>query len=559
MHATRRIAILAAVTLINFAPTACSSSGSGDSATSGSSASATTFTVGGTASGLTGTVVLQNNGADDLTLTANGSFSFATSLASGSAYQVSIKSNPNSQICFFQNASDAGNVASANITSVALNCASSTSTTPAWVQDAYLKASNPGANDNFGLAVAVSGSTVVVGVRNEDSNQTTITNTDSTATADDSAGNSGAAYVFQRDTSGIWVQDAYLKASNAEAGDWFGTAVAISGSTVVVGAIEDDSNQTTITNTDGTASADNSASNAGAVYIFKRETSGNWVQDAYLKASNAEAGDYFGFSVAISGSTVVVGARDEDSNQTTITNTDGSASGVNGTSGSGAVYVFKRDTSGDWVQDAYLKASNAGIGSSFGWAVAISGATVVVTAPSERSNQTTITNADGAASADISASASGAAYIFKREASGDWVQDAYLKASNAEAGDGLGESAAISGSTVVVGARNEDANQTTIDNNDGAASANNSTTGSGAVYVFKREASGDWVQDAFLKASNAEASDSLGYSVAASGSTVVVGAHQEASNQTTITNTDGSASGVNGAASAGAVYIFKLQ
>ncbi|MDW8307136.1 MAG: FG-GAP repeat protein, partial [Leptospiraceae bacterium] len=102
-------------------------------------------------------------------------------------------------------------------------------------------------------------------------------------------------------------------------------------------------NQTSITNADGQPGhPDNdAASNSGAVYVFKRDSSGDWIQDAYLKASNAEGSDFFGRSVAISGSTIVVGADLEDSNQTTITNADGSASGVNGATDAGAVYVFK--------------------------------------------------------------------------------------------------------------------------------------------------------------------------------------------------------------------------
>ncbi|AFM12837.1 beta strand repeat-containing protein [Turneriella parva] len=514
---------------------------------------ATSYTVGGSVTGLTGTLVLQNNGGENRTLTADGSFTFAASLASGSAYDVTALTNPASQVCSVAN--NGGAIASANVTNITVQCASDT----AWVQDAYLKASNAEAIDYFGYSVAVSGSTVVVGAYGEDSNQTTITNTDGTASANNSATNSGAAYVFKREINGDWVQDAYLKASNAEANDNFGWSVAVSGSTVIVGAFREESYQTTITNADGSASANNSASYSGAVYVFKRESSGDWVQDAYLKASNAEVGDQFGWSVAVSGSTVVVGAYGEDSNQTTITNTDGAASANNSADDSGAVYVFKRETNGDWVQEAYLKATNAGVDEQFGNSVAVSGSTVVVGARYERADQTTITNTDGSASANKSANGSGAVYVFKRESSGDWVQDAYLKASNAEVSDQFGWSVAVSGSTVVVGANGEDSNQTTITNTDGAASANNSADDSGAVYVFKRETNGDWVQDAYLKASNAEAIDYFGYSVAVSGSTIVVGAYQEDSNQTIITNTDGAASAINSATNSGAVYVFKRE
>ncbi|MCX7633765.1 MAG: FG-GAP repeat protein, partial [Turneriella sp.] len=169
----------------------------------------------------------------------------------------------------------------------------------------------------------------------------------------------------------------------------------------------------TITNTDGVASGANGAGDSGAVYVFKRDGNGDWIQDAYLKPSNAEAGDQFGYSVAISGSTIIVGTPFEDSSQTTITNTDGSASGANGATDSGAAYVFKRDSNGDWIQDAYLKASNSEADDLFGLSVAVSGAIIVVGAVYEDSNQTTITNADGVASSDNSAGNSGAVYVFK--------------------------------------------------------------------------------------------------------------------------------------------------
>ena len=114
------------------------------------------------------------------------------------------------------------------------------------------------------------------------------------------------------------VQQAYLKASNTGAGDYFGSSVAISGDTVVVGAYGEASNATGVNGSQG----DNSAAGAGAAYVFVR-TSGVWVQQAYLKASNTGAGDYFGYSVAISGDTVVVGAFDEASNATGVNGNEG--------------------------------------------------------------------------------------------------------------------------------------------------------------------------------------------------------------------------------------------
>jgi hypothetical protein len=147
---------------------------------------------------------------------------------------------------------------------------------------------------------------------------------------------------------------------------------------------------------------DNSASASGAAYVFVRDGT-TWTQQAYLKASNTEAADNFGASVAVSGDTVVVGARFED----------GNATGVNGNQGdnsapdSGAAYIFVRDGT-TWSQQAYLKASNTGAGDRFGDSVVVSGDTVVVAAEEEDSNATGVNGNQ----ADNSAVGSGAAYVF---------------------------------------------------------------------------------------------------------------------------------------------------
>lgn len=222
------------------------------------------YTVGGTVSGLSGTLVLQNNGSDDLVLTSNGSFTFPTPVNECESYDVTVLTNPSTQFCHIRD--NQGAYSGANVTNVTVQCSSSDFT---WVQDAYLKASNAAANGSFGYSVAISGNYIIVGAYAEDSNQTMITNNDGSASGDNSVSGAGAAYVFKRDASGNWLQDAYLKASNAGANDFFGYSVAISGSYIVVGAYGEDSNQTTITNDDGSSSTDNSISGAGAAYVFK--------------------------------------------------------------------------------------------------------------------------------------------------------------------------------------------------------------------------------------------------------------------------------------------------
>jgi hypothetical protein len=426
--------------------------------------------------------------------------------------------------------------------------ASSGGVTPhAWVHEAYLKAANTDAHDGFGHAVAVSGDTLVVG-SGESSNQTTITN-GPTASSDNSAAGSGAVYIYKR-TGTTWVQQAYLKASNVEAGDAFGASVAIDGDTVVVGALDESSNQTTITN-GATASSDNSAGFAGAAYVFVRNGD-TWAQQAYLKAHNAGHSDQFGASVAISGNTIVVGAYKEDSEQNFVSN--GPTGGYdNPLYTSGAAYVFTRSGT-TWTEQAYLKASNNRADyypRYFGMSVAIDGDTIVVGAEGESSAQTTVTNGN-TASDDRSAQNAGAVYVFVRSGV-DWSQQAYLKASNAEASDFFGGSVAISGDTIVVGADGESSNQTTITNGD-TASADNSQVSAGAAYVFTR--TGDqWAQQAYLKAASV-GPDGFGYAVAISGDSIVVGAFGDSSNQTTITNGSGASSN-NSANSSGAAYVFK--
>ncbi|WP_243398243.1 putative Ig domain-containing protein [Leptospira adleri] len=466
-----------------------------------------------------------------------------------------------------------------------------------WNEGSYLKASNSDRSDSLGWAVALDGDTLVVGAYLESSSQTTVTN-GNTASADNSADGSGAAYVYRRNGVG-WVQEAYLKAPNAEAWDSFGYSVAIQGDTIVIGAIGEGSSQTTITN-GNTASADNSAPFSGAVYVYKR-TGNNWDQEAYIKASNAEAGDSFGYSVAIQGDTIAVGAYAEASNQTTITNGN-TSSADNSNGNSGAVYVYKR-TGNNWDQEAFIKAVNGEAGDLFGYSISLSGNTLVVGAPSESSNQTTITNGN-TASADNSNGNSGAAYVYVRTGSA-WAQEAYLKAASVPPTPGqqlgitvsiygdtiaasatqsnegavhvfvrnagawtreaeiraanpgvvnyFGFSLSIYGDTIAVGTYWEDGNENRVLNGT-TASMDNSLPGSGAVYVYQRTGT-TWAQQSYIKAKNVQSNDWFGYSVAISDDTVIAGAPQEDGGQTA--NTDGPLQSWNELKpDSGAIYVY---
>jgi hypothetical protein len=402
----------------------------------------------------------------------------------------------------------------------------------AWTQQAYLKATNSGASDTFGSSVAICDNTIVVGAPGEASGDDGVNGNGN----DNSAPEAGAAYVFQRSGTS-WSQQAYLKASNPDSMDRFGHAVAVSGDTIVVGAEQEDSADTDV---DGDQS-DNSAPNAGAAYVFTRSDS-SWTQQAYLKASNSGGDDRFGCSVAVAGDVAVVGARLEDSNATGI---DGDESN-NSAADSGAAYVFSRSNA-TWTQQAYLKASNTGSTDHFGCSVGVSKYLaihrVVVGAEQEDGSATGINGTSNNGSTNA-----GAAYIFDRVGV-VWNQRAYVKPSNTGSGDNFGHSVAVSGDTVVVGAPKEDSNSTTIDG-DGA---DNSALSSGAVYAFRVDGAA-WSQIAYLKASNADPYDLFGSAVAISDDRLAVGAPDEDSNAT---GPAGDPSD-NSAIHAGASYLFGL-
>jgi len=311
----------------------------------------------------------------------------------------------------------------------------------------------------------------------------------------------------------------YLKASNPDEADNFGSAVALSadGRTLAVGAIGEDSAALGI----GGDQDDDSDAFAGAVYVFVR-VGESWVQQAYIKASNTGMGDRFGEALDLSadGSVLLVGAYLEGSATTGI-----GGDGANDLApDSGAAYVFSR--SGEaWHEEAYVKASSVSAQDRFGQAVALSGdgTTFAVGAPWEDGGATGV-NGD----VDEAASDSGAVYVFSR-ATGGITQEAYIKASNTGGGDRFGAALDLShdGNVLVVGAPNEDSLATGIDGDQGDA-PNPLDSNAGAAYAFARQG-GTWAQAAYIKASDADRSDQFGEAIALSGngSMLAVGAPDE--------------------------------
>ena len=339
-------------------------------------------------------------------------------------------------------------------------------------------------NDNFGFSVALDGDTAVVGAYRDDQN------------GDDS----GAVYVYTR-SAGVWDEGVKLIAPDGAAYDNFGISVAVDddANTVVVGASGDDDGGT----------------DSGSVYVFvKPATDGGWTdpitEAAKLAAPDGESLDYFGISVAVDGDSVLVGAYQDDDEASDLED-------------SGSAYLFTRPTSAggwsDWAGllgvvkarlTANLTASDRSDDDNFGIFVALDRGTAVIGAPGD----------------DDAGIDSGSVHIFVKP-SGGWAdadESVKLTAPDGEAGDSFGHSVAVDGDTVVVGAHQDD------DDGDD----------SGSTYVFAQPTnSGGWNDwaglsgedkaklTAKLTASDGEAGDSFGYSVAVDGDSVLVGAYRD--------------------------------
>ena len=403
----------------------------------------------------------------------------------------------------------------------------------------YIKPSTITSNSYFGnfLALSGDGNTLAVGAWGENSNAIGIDGDET----DNSASSAGAVYVFTRSGT-TWTQQAYVKASNTDASDFFGYNLSLSddGNTLAVNAIGERSNAPGI----GGDQTDNSNFLSGAVYVFIRSGT-TWTQQAYVKASNTGLGDFFGVSLSLSGdgNSLAVGAAQEDSNAIGTGGDRSDNSSVN----AGAVYVFTRSGT-TWTQQAYVKASNTDALDEFGSDVSLSndGNTLAVGASKEGSNATGI----GGDQSDNSAVNAGAVYVFTRSGT-TWTQQAYVKASYVGSGDLFGGSLSLNGdgNSLAVGASSEDSNATGT----GGDQSDNSASEAGAVYVFTRSGT-TWTQQAYVKASNTDASDEFGSDVSLSndGNSLAVGAAQEGSNAAGI----GGDQSNNSTSKAGAVYLY---
>jgi hypothetical protein len=311
-----------------------------------------------------------------------------------------------------------------------------------WREQARLTPEDPAGTLNFGAAVALAGDTAVVGAPRE------------------GALVEGAVYVFVRQ-GGVWTQQARLTSAVPALQGQFGFSVGISGNRLIAGS----------------PGADDQGEDSGAAEVYVRQ-GGTWTRQARLTAPGATAGDLFGFAVDLFGTTALVGAPHQE---------------LGNLAAAGAAHLFT-DTTGIWLPLASLRAGDARALDEFGWSVALSFNAAVVGAP----------HADPNGTVDA-----GAAYVFEPTgAGGAWRQAAQLWDPIAAAGDEFGFAVGLSGGMAVVGAQRDDFR---------GADA-------GAVALFGRLAAGGWSGRGELVSPDLQAHDFFGSALDVSNGVVVAGA-----------------------------------
>lgn len=320
--------------------------------------------------------------------------------------------------------------------------------------------------DCFGTGVAIDGSYAVVGLYDYYSDN-----------------DLGSAIIFERDAAGNWNQSQILIPSDVQPGDRFGVYTAISGNYIAISAFTAD-----------WVGPDSTMTNSGAVYIFEKDPGGVWQEVAKITAPDPHSYDCFG-SLAISGKYLAVGSY----------NNSYDVNGANYKAGSGAAYVFERTDGGQWLPVQKLTASDRAVGNWFGWGLAVDGYTKTIVIGAPRS------------STDVSGtntiSGTGAAYVFKRDAAGNWNQTQKLTASAPHPGANFGASVDISGNWILIGAEEEhyDENEVYNQNNEGAA------------YLFEDNGTGSWTQKRKLRSHDGYNGDLFGRSVSLDGNYALIG------------------------------------
>lgn len=321
----------------------------------------------------------------------------------------------------------------------------------AWVSSAKLVASDAGSGDFFGFGVDLDGDTAIIGAFNHDP---TPTNT-----------SAGAAYIFERQSSGDWIQVQKLSPTDLIAGNEFGISVSISNDLALVGA----------------SSMQAEPALSGSAYVF--ENVGNsWLQTDRLLPTDGSPGDHYGIEVDLQDNRAVVGSR--------------GANGIDGTATAGTVYVHELNSDGTDSSVTRLGASVPIVSHQFGRGLSLDGDLLLIGAYGD--------------SGDGSTPNGGAAYLFSFEG-GSWVEVQKITPSSVNTDDRFGRRLALSNNRAVIGAGRSDI--VGVD--------------SGIAYVYQPDASGQWIETQSLAGLNRGAGDFFGVSIALSEQHVVVGANNE--------------------------------
>lgn len=361
-----------------------------------------------------------------------------------------------------------------------------------WHEEAYIKASNADAGDEFGFAVDIYHNTLIVGSPSEASS-------DSDTPEDNSIDSLGAVYIFEKNRQGQWEERAILKPERRDYAMEFGYSVSIWEDLVLIGAPGDSSD-------DPTNPQDQNLVNSGAAYLFKKDReSHQWLYEDYFKASHRDENDAFGSSVSLSQFGLAISSMDDS--------ISADQPHDNSLPNSGSVTIFGLNAMAEWSEEAYIKAAHPDENDYFGASISLwSGQDLAVAAPFDDS-------ASDEDPADNSLADSGAVYLYRKSPLGVWEDVSYLKASNLDAGDQFGSSLDIKDEQLIVGAINEDSQSVQTPND-------NSLENSGAVYTFEFDGN-TWNQRAYLKSPYANEGDSFGASTSLHEDSLVIGLTNE--------------------------------
>ena len=522
------------------------------------------YSIGGTVSGLNGSVVLLNNGRDELTVSEDGAFEFSDDMGKNQEYAVTVLFHPKGSSCVISN--DTGTVTDHDITNVAINCALPASPElELAVSPKFLNFNWPSINDidTYNLYESdneESEFTLLKGNISNSVTNTTVAHDHPVAVhnfdwdnvryrAEACSGDTCSAPSNQLSTNSLSHSAiGYLKAMHPGIGYKFGYSIALSGdgNTLAIGSpfeARKGVEETDVCADKETPDDENAIIDcqyaSGAVYIYALNDT-SWEQQGYIKPSHNKGGDQFGYSLAISddGNTLAIGAPGESgsTNTVSIPEEGGDTDNLETSVFSGAAYIFTR-TNNEWTQEAYIKASNASSSDRFGATIALNNTdatTLVVGAPHESCVNDTCTWA-------------GAVYTYALVNNIWTASGPILRGDNTEAQDLFGHAVKLSanGQRLAVSAIGE-------------SGSDNSLTDAGAVYTFNLE-SNTWAQSSIVRASNPDANDQFGSAIdlSSDGFTLAVSAPFESSNTTGINiNSD---QNNNDSSGSGAVYLFSFN